>query len=800
MSELFGLKVDQFSLTSQNVKRVLVKDVDIEIDVNEYDWVILVGSESLKYFSKSTAISTASGSRVEAKVKKDWSAYEGFLACLNPAAMFFKPEVKPQFEEAKARLMSHINGTFEAPAECDYKIWAEGSNELNAYLKQINEDDSEVIALDSETSSLYPRRGEILGLSISHETRQGIYAHLDCINEETLILFQKLLDNPDKHFVLHNAKFDINWFKLHLDACFDKAFFEKRVHDSMIQHYVLDERPGHGLKPLAIKYTDMGNYDAELDIFKKEYCKVNKIKQADFSYAYIPFELLSEYAVRDTDATIRLHKKFYPIVLRNPRLRELYEELLMPAVRFLTRMEDRGVPVSLPRVRAAQKELHKKVFDAEQELYLCKEVIAFEKGEGQKFNPQSPIQMRKLLFDYGDYTPTGKLTDTGEISCDAEVLQSLTEFGELPRVLMKIRKNAKLLSSFINKMVDHIDTDGRVRTGFNLSSTTSGRLSSSGTINLQQLPRDNPIVKGCITAPAGYRIVAWDMSTAEVYIAAVLSGDLNLQQVFRDMNDPSVDSGDVHSTIAHMVFNLPCKPSEVKKLYPAMRQAAKAITFGILYGSGPQSVADSINESLLEQFVENGTEYTLATKEDAQSYINTYFERFPQLKVWIDASHDMIRQHGFLYGHFGRKRRLHNAKSSDRGVVGGEVRSGFNAIIQGASSDLLLAGVIELDNKIDELGLDAEIIALVHDSIVALVKEEDVAAYDQLVLDCVQAPRVNSLGNDMQLEGCPMGMECDSEKGGSRDYGCGKLEKMFPHIAEIDNPTWIDPDEPAEAA
>jgi hypothetical protein len=280
---------------------------------------------------------------------------------------------------------------------------------------------------------------------------------------------------------------------------------------------------------------------------------------------------------RDTDATIRLHKKFYPIIQNNPRLLELYQGLLMPAVRFLTRMEDRGVPVSTPRIRAAQKDLHTKIFEAEAELYECKEVKAFEKAEGHKFNPQSPIQMRKLLFDYGDYIPTGKLTDTGEISCDAEVLQNLAEFGELPKVLLKIRKNTKLLSSFLNKMIDNVDTDGRVRTGFNLATTTSGRLSSSGTINLQQLPRDNPIVKGCITAPAGYRIVAWDMSTAEVYIAAVLSGDKMLQQVFRDMNNPDVDSGDVHSTIAHMVFNLPCKPSEVKKQYPAMRQAAKAI-------------------------------------------------------------------------------------------------------------------------------------------------------------------------------------------------------------------------------
>lgn len=167
------------------------------------------------------------------------------------------------------------------------------------------------------------------------------------------------------------------------------------------------------------------------------------------------------------------------------------------------------------------------------------------------------------------------------------------------------------------------------------------------------------------------------------------------------------------------------------------------------------------------------------------------------MKKWIEASHDKIRQHGFLYGHFGRKRRLHNVKSDDRSVVAGEVRSGFNAIIQGASSDLLLAGVIELDDAIDAMGIDAEIVALVHDSIVAVVKEEDVDKYSDLLVECVQAPRINSLGEDLQLAGCPMGLEADSEPGGSRDYGCGKLEKMFPEIAKIDNPTWVEVEDAA---
>ncbi|NDC04301.1 MAG: hypothetical protein EBZ81_15375, partial [Betaproteobacteria bacterium] len=123
------------------------------------------------------------------------------------------------------------------------------------------------------------------------------------------------------------------------------------------------------------------------------------------------------------------------------------------------------------------------------------------------------------------------------------------------------------------------DRDDRIRTNFNLIFTTSGRLSSSGKFNAQQIPRDDPIIKGCIKAPAGYKIVSQDLRTAEMYYAAVLSGDKNLEKVF-------TDGGDFHSSIAKMVFDLPCEVEQVKKMYPDMRQSAKAISFGILYGSG----------------------------------------------------------------------------------------------------------------------------------------------------------------------------------------------------------------------
>lgn len=266
------------------------------------------------------------------------------------------------------------------------------------------------------------------------------------------------------------------------------------------------------------------------------------------------------------------------------------------------------------------------------------------------------------------------------------------------------------------------------------------------------------------------------MTTAEMWVAASLSGDENLQSVFINMALDPVNAADFHSSIAHMVFQPDCLVHELKKLYPALRQASKAISFGILFGSGPAKVAESVNEALFEQHVKTGAPYNPIDKEKAQEYIDIYFSKFPKLKRWITESHNQIKQHGFIYSHFGRKRRLRNINSTDRSVVGEELRSGFNAIIQGASSDVLLLGAVDADNIIAERGLDAKIVMLVHDSVVAIVKEDSVDEYLDIIISSIQKDRGLNFG------GVGVGVESDSEVGGSYDYSCGKFNKQYPEL------------------
>lgn len=762
----YKLEGDTLNLSSKKVARLLKRDVDLEFDPSDYDFIILIGSEAVKQYTKVTSVADYTGRECTPKPEYD-NGKTKWIASISPAMLSFKPEARPAFEETVASIHRIVLGTADAEQnEKDYQYFTEPA-ELQKYLEFILAGNWEVIAHDTETHAFDPRVGYLLGLSMSHTVHQGIYAHADTLTDENLELYRQVLYKFPA--VLHNAKFDMHYLGYHAGVDWSKV----TVHDTLAMHYILDERQGtHGLKSLAIKYTDLGDYDRDLDEFKKDYCKAHKLAAADFYYSLIPWDILKIYAAKDTDATLQLYHKFLPIIRKSEKLNKLYNELMMPAIKFLYEMENNGVPVCTNRLVEAQNELHGLLEELNGQLYSYEEVKQMEKVTGEIFNPNSVKQLRTLLFDIIKLPVPSKTTATGAISTDKEVLEELSALHPVPKIIGNIKKTTKLLNTYITKLIGAVHSDSKVRTSFNLTSTTSGRLSSSGTFNMQQLPRDNPIIKGCVKAPKGYKIVAADLTTAEVYYAAVLSGDKSLQEVFVNMQKDPTKYPDFHSNIAHMVFNLPCEPAEVKKKFPALRQAAKAITFGILYGSGAASVAEQVNLAKLA-----AGEPADCSKEDASGYIEVYFRRFPRLKNWIDSCHEEIRRKGFIYNFFGRKRRLHNISSSDRGVVAGEIRSGFNAIIQSVSSDHLLLGAIEANDVIKACDIDAKIFALVHDSVVAMVREDQVDVYSEILVSCLQKDRGCSIA------GAPIGVEFDSEEGGSVDYSCGKLEGAYPNVA-----------------
>ena len=734
-SDYFEFEYDQYHMSSVPITKLLKKDVDLVVDLEPYDFVVLVGAEAAKEYAKITSVTNMAGQLVNDK----------FIAISNPAMLSFKPEGKPDFQRAVDRIHKYVKGQLKPSVQGDFK-GIDSTDEAKEFLREVMDNARGYVAWDTETTCLYPRDGYVLGLSLSYKTKHGRYILTDCLDDECMDLLQKIANEYTT--VFHNMKFDYKMIEYHLGISFPRS----RVHDTMVMHYVLDETDSHGLKPLALKYTDYGDYDSELDDFKKAYCAANGLLQDDFTYDLIPFDTISRYASIDTAVTYELFHKFWPIVQANDKLRKVYSEILIPGTLFLMDMEEVGIPMSTERMAAASKYLDAEIEAAKQVVYSFDAVKQYERDSGKIFNPNSVMQLRVVLFDYLGLNPTGKKTATGAVSTDAEVLGELSDEHPLPAAILKVRQLGKIQNTYIQKILPEIDRDGRIRTNFNLIFTTSGRLSSSGKFNAQQIPRDDPIIKGCIQAPAGYKIVSQDLTTAEMYYAAVLSGDKNLQEVFSS-------GGDFHSTIAKMVFSLPCAVEDVKKLFGSMRQSAKAISFGILYGSGANKVSQTVSKA-------TGEVYPV---EQARDDIKQYFTKFNKLKKWLEDRKNFIQTNGYTYSFFGRKRRLPNVFSADKGIAAHEVRSGINAEVQSLASDVNLLGAMRTAQEVKEKQLDAKIFMLVHDSIVALVKDEDVVEYCEILKRSTQ----QDLG--CSIKGHPIGVDQDI----GQDYSFDHFEEVY---------------------
>ena len=729
---------DQYQLCSdRNIKKVLKRDCDIQIDIDAYDWIILVGSDSLKYFTKINSITEYSGKKVEDK----------FLPVINPAMLAFKPEARPTWEKSRDSIISHIKGEAVDVVVSDEDCYGiEDTAQCNAYIQAAIDAPLPYIALDSETTGLYPRDGHILGISLSYEPHKGVYINTECFDETTEELLQKLFDK--KIVVFHNAKFDLAFFEYHFNFKFPQ--FE----DTMLLHYLIDENPGgHGLKQLSMHFTPYGDYEKPMYDWMDQYRKEHGMLKADFTWDLIPFEIMKTYAALDAVCTLLIYEKFIAIK-KNSKLKWVYENILIPGCRFLTDVQDNGVPFDRDRLVLSQQLMQDDIDAAVAKLYEHPAISKFEEINGKDFNPNSTMQLRSLLFDFIGLQPTGKKTGTGANSTDAEVLGDLAEQSEVPGLILSIRQKSKIKNTYLDKIIPQLDRDSRLRTGFNLHSTTSGRLSSSGKLNMQQLPRDNPIVKGCIKAAPGHKIVAMDLTTAEVYVAAVLANDTALMDVFRA-------GGNFHSQIAKKVFKLPCEAEEVAELYGTKRQAAKAVTFGIMYGAGPKKISEQVTKDSGSYF----------SPQEATEVINEYFAEFHKLKSWLESNQKFIAQNGFIYSYFGRKRRLPNVGSTDAGIKSHSIRSGLNFLVQSAASDINLLGAIDMSEHLKAKKSKARIFALVHDSILAEVPDDEVDSYVEALQKFIQMDR------GISIKGVPVG--CDFEI--DTDYSMGKFEKMYGH-------------------
>ena len=703
---LKGVEYDVKFLNSTGKEKILKKDIDLDMsELNDYKIKVCVGAESLKYVAGMTGVQKYNGVFLEKK----------YLPIMHPKICIIKPQLEDEIQRAFAQIPKLLSGEYLGKqAENDY-CFIETEEQFLKYKQEL--EDAPTLVVDIETTSVSPHTGVILGIAISTRPHQGLYVSIDVVNANKK-WFHMLFVN--RKCIFHNSKFDTNYMETELG--FEFPDYE----DTMLLHYCLEEAVGtHGLKPLALRFTDLGDYERELDEYKKSWARKNKVKLADFNYGMLPSDILAPYACKDADATFQLYVKFKPLVDKSEEFNKLYGTILKPATHAMKRLEKNGGPVDIDQVKYLTEQYTIDMEECLEEIMSHEAVQRFERTQNKDFNPNSTYHLRELFFNILSMKVTKK-TDTGAPSTDKEVLANMGH--PLAEAILDLREKTKLAGTYISNIRNGVDKDGRLRSGFNIHGTTSGRLSSSGNLNYQNIPRDNKDIKKLFRARPGYKIIQCDLGTAEVYYAAMLSGDQFLQKAF-------IDKLDFHSYVAKQMFNLPCEVNEVKKLYGNERQYAKAITFGIMYQAGPAKIAETVNKDAKE-----GEQISVP---QSKQFINKYFSEAKALKRFIDASNSQIENHAFIYSFFGRKRRLPEAKSPNPGVSKHAIRSGVNFLVQSVASDINVLGVIDLIEWIEDNDyLDAILpFTVVHDSIVSEVREDLVDTYIENAKRCIQKDR-----------------------------------------------------------
>jgi len=710
MSKYFSEEFDVHFLCSKPKDKILKKDIDLDMSIlDSYKVVCPVGAEPLKYVAGLTGITKYNGMFIEKK----------YIPFLHPNMIVFKPQYEDDIVKASNTLTKVLSGAVDSEIKDKEYAFIQTKEEFEKLIKKLNS--ANPIVVDIETSSLSPRTGNVLGIALSTRAHEGYYIHSDVV-----AIYKDYFHNlfKTKKCILHNAKFDMNFM------VYEYGFEFPDFEDTMLMHYCLEEAVGtHGLKPLALRFTDLGDYEKELDEYKKAFARKNKIKLEDFNYGMLPTEILAPYACKDADATFQLYHKFSDKVLGNKYFSKLYNEILKPATTALMRLEQNGGPIDFKNLAKLEEEYTIDIEECLAEIEMHEDVKTFERIHNKTFNPNSTQQLQELFFKIIKLKPTKK-TETGAWSVDKEVLGELNH--PLAKAILDLREKTKMLSTYISSIRDGVDFDNRLRSGFNIHGTTSGRLSSSGVLNYQNIPRDNKDIKKLFKARPGYKIVQGDLGTAEVYIAAALSNDKFLQKAF-------IEKLDFHSYVAKQIFNLPCDVNSVKKEFPDKRQHAKAITFGIMYQAGPAKIAETASVSTNE----------------AKQFIAKYFREAYALKSYIEDSNNQIESNAFIYSFFGRKRRLPESRSPNQGVAKHAIRSGVNFLVQSVASDINVLGLIDLVKWIDEAGYQNDILpfTVVHDSIVAEVREDLVDLYIEMTKKFIQTDRGCS------IDGCPIGMD-----------------------------------------
>jgi len=527
-------------------------------------------------------------------------------------------------------------------------------------------------------------QAELVGVSFAVAANEAVYVPVDhrypgapdqLSREEVLGKLQPLLEDAKRAKVGQNLKYDMSVLARYGIELRGIAF------DTMLESYVLDSTATrHDMDSLAAKYLDHGTIKYE-DVAGKG------AKQLTFDQ--VPLEQAAPYAAEDADVTLRLHEVLWPQLEAQPSLASVLQDIEMPLVPVLSRMERTGVRIDTRMLQRQSKGLAERMAALEEKAHTI---------AGRPFNIGSPKQIGEIFFDELGLPVVAK-TPSGAPSTAESVLQQLAEEGhELPAVILEHRGLAKLRSTYTDKLPQMVNmTTGRVHTSYHQAVAATGRLSSSDP-NLQNIPvrtEEGRRIRQAFVPESGYRMVAADYSQIELRIMAHLSKDETLLGAF-------LRGEDIHRATAAEVFG--ATPETVT---PDQRRSAKAINFGLIYGMSAFGLARQL-----------GIERSLA-----QEYVDLYFERYPGVRAFMERIREDARSQGYVETVFGRRLYLPeiNARNGQRRAAA--ERTAINAPMQGTAADIIKRAMLAVDSWIEQEKPSVRMIMQVHDELVFEVKE-----------------------------------------------------------------------------
>ena len=563
-------------------------------------------------------------------------------------------------------------------------------DEIDSWIKDAEEVGE--VAVDTETSSLDPHQANLIGISLSSVLGKACYIPIGhksekCLDRKSVLKKLKpLLEDPSIKKIGQNIKFDfIVFFKHGIEL--------NSIEDTMLMSYVLDAgRNRHNMDTLAEIHLD------HKTITFKDLVGSGK-KEIKFSEVNI--EKAKDYAAEDADVTFRLYKKFKKS-LQIEKISHIYEIFEKPMIKILAFMEIEGIKIDNKFLKTLSLKFQKKIEK------IQKEVFKLSKKE---FNIASPKQLGEII--YNDLKIANlKKTKKGSFATSASVLEDLAFKGhKFPQLVLDWRQLSKLKNTYSDTLPEHINPiTKRVHTSFLLAATTTGRLASSDP-NLQNIPiksDDGKDIRKAFIAEKDHILISADYNQIEMRILADLADVKELKKAFKNNED-------IHSLTASQIFGV-----DLKKVSEDQRRKAKAINFGIIYGISQYGLAKQINVSNFE----------------AEEFLNAYFGKFPEIKVYMDETIKFCRKSGFVNNIFGRRSHFMSINDKNYNVRNFQERAAINAPIQGSASEIMRLAMIRLSKKLKEQKIqNTKMLLQIHDELIFETPKNESKRISKIIIE-----------------------------------------------------------------